>query len=254
MPTDPRDTFSKSAQRYLSSTDHRTGPDLALIREVAGQILPSVTLDVATGAGHALRVAAPFSALCVAQDLTREMLQVTRRHLGSLGIMDLSCLQSRADALPVGDGSVDLILCRIACHHFPSIPAFLRDIRRVLAPEGIFLLIDSLAPSDGEADEFINRVERIRDPSHVRSWSRDQWLKQIKGAGFTVKEERVFKRLHPFSEWVERVGLEGPERAALEREFAEAPNKLKRLFEIEMDKDGNVVSYADEKGIFVLSK
>lgn len=55
--SDPRDTFSVSAGRYLVSADHRSGPDLEVIRQVASQLLPLVTVDVAAGAGHALKAA-----------------------------------------------------------------------------------------------------------------------------------------------------------------------------------------------------
>ncbi|UCF31798.1 MAG: class I SAM-dependent methyltransferase [bacterium] len=254
MPTDPRETFSRSADRYLKSTDHRAGPDLETIRDAARRILPRVTLDVATGAGHALRVAAPFSAFCLAQDLTLEMLKVTREHLASVGIEGVSCIQSRADGIPVGDGCVDLVLCRIACHHFPSVPAFLGEVRRILSPEGILLLIDSLAPSDVDGDRFINTVERIRDPSHVRSLDREQWRDHIKGSGLRVKEEKKFERRHPFDEWVERVGLKGAGLRALEREFVEAPEHIKDQFHIEISETGQVLSYTDEKIIFVAGR
>ena len=254
MSQDPRETFSRSAERYLESTDHQTGPDLELIKEIAKRSMPGVTLDVATGAGHALRAAAPFSAQCLAQDLTLEMLRVTRKHLASVGIKHVSCFQSMADSLPIRDGSVDLALCRIACHHFPSIPGFLREVHRVMDPGGTLIIIDSLAPDNGEAHEFINRVERIRDPSHIGSLSVMEWRKQLKGAGLRVEDEREFQRRHPFTEWVDRVGLEGAGRWALEKEFREAPEKLKRQFRIQLDDNGLVLSYTDEKGIFVAGK
>ena len=67
--SDPRKSFSGSAGKYLASTDHRSGPDLEVIRLVASQLLPLVTVDVAAGAGHALRAASPFSGSGIAVDL-----------------------------------------------------------------------------------------------------------------------------------------------------------------------------------------
>ncbi|MDF1534896.1 MAG: methyltransferase domain-containing protein [bacterium] len=99
--SDPRNTFSASADRYLSSSDHGTGPDLALIRKVAYEHCPALTVDVATGAGHALRAAAPLSGRCIGLDLTMEMLQVTRTHLAGIGITDLMLVQSSAENLPL---------------------------------------------------------------------------------------------------------------------------------------------------------
>src|SRR5680860_719546 len=142
--TDPRFTFSRSADRYLSSADHQSGPDLEVIRRVASQQSPSVTVDVATGAGHALAAAIPFSKFCVAVDLTMEMLQVTREHLFGAGLGNVQFIQSAADHLPLANSTASLLTCRIAPHHFASISGFLDEVVRVLEPEGRCVIIDSI--------------------------------------------------------------------------------------------------------------
>ncbi|UCG37995.1 MAG: class I SAM-dependent methyltransferase [bacterium] len=253
--SDPRDTFSRSAERYLHSTEHRSGPDLEVIRKAAAGSFPALVLDVASGAGHALRAAAPYSGVCIAADLTMEMLRVTKAHLDGLGLGPVLCVQSGAEALPLADGRAGLVTCRIAPHHFASVPPFLREVARVLAPEGQFILVDSLAPAgDTECDSFINKVERFRDPSHVRSYTSVQWEGFFRDAGLRILLSEVFEKTHVFREWAGRVGLDEEGIRALERMFAEAPARVRRRFKVRQGSGGSVTSYTDEKGMWILKK
>jgi ubiquinone/menaquinone biosynthesis C-methylase UbiE len=252
--SDPRDTFSHSAVRYLSSTDHQSGPDLEMIREIASQRFPSVTVDVATGAGHALRAVCPFSGSCAALDLTMEMLQVAREHLTGAGLTNVRFIQSAADHLPFTESTVSLLTCRIAPHHFQSVPGFLDEVARVLEPEGRCVIIDTISPDESESDRFINEVDQQRDPSHVRSHTLRQWLGFFEKAGLETISVEFFERNHPFLEWAARTGLDEDEIKALEKRFQTAPSDIRKKFKVELDDEGKVVSYTDEKGIFVLKK
>ena len=251
---DPRETFSGSARRYLSSTDHAAGADLEMVRRVACQLFPAVTVDVATGAGHAIRAASPFSGFSVALDLTMEMLRLAREHLTGVGLERVRFLQSAADHLPLADRAVSLLVCRIAPHHFRSLPGFLREAGRILHPEGRGVIIDSVVPEEAEYDSFMNEVERLRDPSHVRSYTLKQWFGFFRAAGFEVVSAELFERTHPFREWAARTGLDEVGIRTLENRFKTAPPAAREKFRVQLDKEGRVTSYTDEKGIFVVKK
>ncbi len=250
---DPRTTFSNSAERYLASSDHGTGPDLDLIRKVAGRLFPALTVDVATGAGYALRAAGPLSGRCLALDLTMEMLQVARGHLTRIGIADLRLVQSSAESMPLADGCANLLTCRIAPHHFLSIKTFLGEVNRVLDGDGRAVIIDSVVPDDPEFDRFLNEVERQRDPSHARSSTVGEWTELIALAGLDVVTFELFSRTHPFDEWARRVGLDDEGVRSLERRFLEASPHVREQFQV-LVTDGKVESYTDDKGIWVLKK
>ena len=87
-----------------------------------------------------------------------------------------------AEEIPYPDASFDLVTCRIAPHHFPDPAAFVRESARVLRSGGRFVLVDSTVP-DGDAGVFFNRFETLRDPSHVRSLTVDEWQGLIAAAG-----------------------------------------------------------------------
>ena len=252
--SDPRNTFSHSADRYLISTDHQFGPDLERIRQVASQQFPAVTVDVATGAGHALRAASPFSGSCAALDLTMEMLQVAKEHLTLAGLANAQFIQSTADHLPLAEDTVSFLTCRIAPHHFPSVPDFLDEVARVLEPEGQSVIIDSVAPEDSRSDRFINEIERLRDPSHLRSHTLRQWLGFFENAGLKTITVELFERSHPFREWAQRTGLDEEGIRALENRFLEASPEIRERFKVHLDNGGRVESYTDEKGIFLIKR
>jgi SAM-dependent methyltransferase len=253
MTRDPRDTFSRSAGRYLESSDHQAGPDLELISSTAEKMRPGITLDIACGAGHALLAAAQYSGLCLAADLTLEMLKVTRTHLEKKGVASLACLQSTAEFLPLATGSVSLVTCRIAPHHFSSVPSFLFEVERVLAEDGTAIVIDSIVPDEPFADMFLNTAEAFRDPSHVRTSRVSEWAAFIHAAGFRMETIEIFDRRHAFDEWARRVLEDEKKVAELETYFLEAPSEILDVYRIEIEGD-KVVSYTDEKGIFVLKK
>ncbi len=252
MTEDPRKTFGQSARMYFESTDHSSGVDLERIRSTASNILPSTTLDVATGAGFALRAAAPFSARCIALDLTGEMLEVAREHLGGLGLDHVNYVVARSHDLPIKAKTIDLFTCRIACHHFEDIPGFLTEAGRVLFSSGRFILIDSVVPDEEEADDFLNNMEKIRDPSHIRSLTLRRWRELFSSTGFELITEETFFRTHPFREWADRVGLGGVRRQKLVEGFRSASDGIKETFRVEIDRDGEILSYTDEKAIFEL--
>jgi len=74
--------------------------------------------------------------------------------------------------LPWPDASFSIVTSRFAFHHFLDPLAVLREMTRVTAPGGRVVVIDS-TPTRERADAF-NRMERLRDPSHVRSLPVDE--------------------------------------------------------------------------------
>lgn len=68
---------------------------------------------------------------------------------------------ARAEALPLADGSVDVVLGTLMLHHLPPVvrAAFAREVRRVLRPGGRVLVVDFEAPA-GKRGGLLARVHR----------------------------------------------------------------------------------------------
>jgi SAM-dependent methyltransferase len=54
-------------------------------------------------------------------------------------------LPGRAEAIPLGDGSVDAVWLSTVVHHIPDLPRAAREVRRVLRPGGVVLIRSAFA-------------------------------------------------------------------------------------------------------------
>jgi len=69
-------------------------------------------------------------------DRSWESLAIARQHLAELGVGAL--VQGSADALPFRDAAFEAVVMGNAIHMLPDRDALLREVRRVLAPGGLF--------------------------------------------------------------------------------------------------------------------
>ncbi|MDX1746309.1 MAG: methyltransferase domain-containing protein, partial [Halobacteriales archaeon] len=141
----------------------------------------------------------------------------------------------------------DAVTCRIAAHHFPDPEAFVEEVARVLATDGVFALEDNIAPDEPALDAFLNRIERLRDPTHVRSYTEPEWLNWLREAGFRIDETVVMTKEIPYEPWVDQQAVPDEVRTDLERAFLEAPEAAHELFEITVDERGALESFTNLK-------
>ena len=105
----------------------------------------------------------------------------------------------RAEDLPFADGAFDVVVTRIAPHHFEDIAAAVAELARV--SRELVLVEDTLYVS-----EQVEQAERLRDPTHVRSYSEQEWRAFLEAAGLEVEAVELFEKRHPFDAWMSRAG------------------------------------------------
>src|SRR4029077_5071921 len=160
-------------------------------------------LDVATGAGHTAYAFAPHVARVWASDITDEMLALVRGEIAKRKLANMRTTHAKAEALPFEDAVFDLVTCRIAPHHFDSIPDFLGEVHRTLKTNGMVALVDHVVPA-GSVGDYVNAFERLRDPSHLRAWTMEEWRSALDRAGLqTTHEEQIYKTME-FKSWAAR--------------------------------------------------
>jgi ubiquinone/menaquinone biosynthesis C-methylase UbiE len=131
------------------------------------------------------------------------MLDQVKTEAKKRSLTNIRTAYAKAEALPFEDGSFDLATCRIAPHHFDSIPDFLDEVHRVVKADGVFALVDNVVPS-GSVGDYVNAFERFRDPSHLRAWTMDEWRAALKAHGFAIRhEEQLYKQME-FKSWAGR--------------------------------------------------
>jgi ubiquinone/menaquinone biosynthesis C-methylase UbiE len=198
-----QEQFGATAKHYLTSKPHAQGKSLDRLVELARPQPDWHVLDVATGAGHTAYAFAPHVARVWATDITDEMLGVVREQVKERKLANIRLAYAKAEALPFEDATFDLVTCRIAPHHFESIPAFLDETRRALKASGIVALVDNVVPQ-GPVGDYINAFERFRDPSHLRAWCMEEWRAAFVAHGFAITHEEQLLKQMEFSSWAGR--------------------------------------------------
>jgi SAM-dependent methyltransferase len=178
------------------------------------------------------------------------MLRQARTLAGEQGCRNIAFAAADAEHLPFAAGSFDRVACRIAPHHFPDVRAAICEFVRVTRPGGMVGIIDSVVPEDPALDAFLNGIEKVRDPTHVRSYRVEEWVFFLKEAGLTLLHASCAWKEHPFREWVGRTGISAVVQREVEEMFLGAFPRAKEFFRVRLE-DGRVISYSDEKGIFV---
>ena len=198
-----QEQFGKTAAHYLTSKPHAKGKSLERLVELTSPQKNWRVLDIATGGGHLAYTFAPHVERVWATDITQEMLDQVKAEAQKRGLTNIRTTYAKAEALPFEDASFDLVSCRIAPHHFDSIPEFLAEVHRVLKPGGVFALVDNVVPP-GSVGDYVNAFERFRDPSHLRAWTMDEWRDALKAAGLkATHEEQIYKTME-FKSWAQR--------------------------------------------------
>jgi SAM-dependent methyltransferase len=177
------DVWSQRAEAFRESPTHREGPDLDLVVEWCEPGPGVKVLDVATGGGHVARRLRDEGCTVITVDPAPGM---------------KADVVAPADHLPFEDGSFDVVTCRIAAHHFPDIRAAVEEMARV--SNRLLVIEDNVFRG-----ENVEEAERLRDPTHVRCYSEDEWKELVTSAGFEVEQVEQFDRRQSIDAWLERV-------------------------------------------------
>jgi len=233
--------FSERADQYGKS---HILADTADIEKVITELKlrPNTpALDIATGHGHTAICLAQKGFQVTASDISVGMLDHARKLAAETNVK-IDFHEHTAEKLPYPDNTFGLVTCRVAAHHFSSPEMFIRETARVLKMYGYLVLIDTTVPDDHvEAHEWMDTVERLRDPSHGRYVSPNVWRKWCMDAGLTVTKVHVEPLKQPDLNWYFNVANTPPEnRKKVLEMVAKAPASVRELFKLAQE-DGKIV-------------
>ena len=143
-------------------------------------------LDVAAGTAHLSQAIAPHVREVVAIDMTPAMLEEARKTILRKGIENIRLEEGDVRHLPYADKTFDMVVSRLAVHHFENPEVELREMVRVCKPGHIVGIIDLLSPDDETLIERYNHLERLRDPSHTKALIQAQLVTIMRGAGLSI--------------------------------------------------------------------
>jgi SAM-dependent methyltransferase len=232
LDTQVQRQFGAAAANYAVSAVHSGGPTLDAVVERAALRGTERVLDVGTGAGHTALALAKRAAEVIALDLTEEMLATAAGLARERGLANVWFRRGRAEALPFADASFDLVTSRLCAHHYADPVAATREAARVLKPGGQYLLVDSFSPEDPVQDTYLNAIEVLRDPSHVRNYKLSEWCAMFDAAGFSVEVGPRWPVRLEFDGWIARIGTPAPLAAGLRALMDAAPSEVRETLRI----------------------
>lgn len=227
--------FSPQAQAYLASAVHARGEDLARMAGLVGRRPDAIALDMGCGGGHATFRLAPLVGKVVVCDISEAMLGVVAEEAGRRGLGNVVTKQSAAESLPCPNGAFDVAVTRYSAHHWRDVRAGLAQMHRVLKPGGMVIVMDVITPGMPLLDTWLQSLELLRDPSHVRNASPDEWRTALGAAGFAIGEVAKSRLRLDFTSWVERMKTPPAHVAAIRSLQGRAGQEVRDYFAIEDD-------------------
>lgn len=123
-----------------------------------GLLDPSwVVADIGCGTGNAPEHLASHVKRVIAVDQSQPMLDAAAKRLSRFDNVEFR--HGSAEALPIDDGSIDAAVCVLVLHHLDDPVVALREMRRVLKPGGVTLIVDMTAH---QREEFRQRMGHRR--------------------------------------------------------------------------------------------
>lgn len=159
-------------------------------------------LDVATGNGFLAFEFAKRVFRVTGCDITEDMLNIAESMRKERKLDNLAFEIMDVESLAFEDDSFDIVSCRFAFHHFTDPVKAISEMVRVCKNGGEIVLVDGLSSEDVLKSEYHNKIEKIRDPSHVRLYPQSELVRMLEDAGLEIVHARDWGAEFYFDEWI----------------------------------------------------
>ncbi len=227
--------FGAAANAYVESAVHARGADLDALEVLVERLKPARALDLGCGGGHVAYLMARHAAAVTACDLSEQMLAAVRANAAVRGFENIATVPAAAQAMPFADGEFDFLACRFSAHHWSDFEGGLREARRVLRRGAYAAFIDVCAPGHALLDTYLQALELLRDPSHVRNQAAAEWIAALGRSGFHVLTMKTWRLRMEFDSWIARTRTSPLHAQAIKSLQAAASSEVRRHFAIEAD-------------------
>jgi arsenite methyltransferase len=153
-------------------------------------------LDLGSGAGFDAFLAARDvgdAGHVIGVDMTPEMLERARRNAAGGGFANVDFREGRIEALPVDDGSVDLVISNCVINLVPDKAAVYREVARVLRPGGRVVVSDVVL--DAPLPEVVATSVAALTGCVAGAAMREDYLRTVQNAGLErveIVDEKSF--------------------------------------------------------------
>ena len=159
-------------------------------------------LEVAAGTCICGRAYASHVNHVTCLDATPAMLKVGKKEAEDAGISNITFVKGIAEELPFLDNSFDIVISRLAFHHFVNPEEIFTEMKRVLKPGGKLVLMD-MVPQKEELRAQIDEMEQMRDFSHVKELTTTEMRNLYEKKGMKLLTQECIKVPVSVEAWME---------------------------------------------------
>ena len=128
-------------------------------------------------------------------------------------------------------------------------PEMLDVVARAAQDRGLANVTTQISPGTPLLDTWYQAIELLRDPSHVRSYSRPEWEEALARAGFASRATSRHRVRLVFDVWIERMQTPRVQADAIRALQARMSEGVARYFAVEADG-----TFQIELGVFEAGK
>lgn len=179
-------SFTEQAKNFETKSMNFTKQEYLehMVSCVAPQRSDTV-LEVAAGTCICGRSLAPFVKNVTCLDMTTAMLAVGKDEAEKQGLCNIDFVQGDAENLPFSDNSFDIVISRLAFHHFSNPKRCFSEMTRVVKTGGKLVVIDMEAAEEALRNTE-DEIETLRDPSHMRNLSKEEFTDMFRENHLTI--------------------------------------------------------------------
>lgn len=142
--------------------------------------------------------------------------------------------QGKADNMPFESNRFHLVVCRQS-FQFLDMEAVISEIKRVLTPEGFFVLSLTVPFSDVDAG-WLYEIHRIKQPLLLKFYTTDTLLAELKKFGLVIDKTKTLTVKESINKWMEYAPELSPEvKNKVCSMVQNAPDAYKRLHKVIVD-------------------
>ncbi|MGD9920009.1 MAG: class I SAM-dependent methyltransferase [Pseudorhodoplanes sp.] len=177
--------LTRAAARFAESAEWQAMR--ALIGPVNG-----TAVDIGAGNGIVSYALARegWTAIAVEPDSSEVVGASAIRKLAAETGLKIDVREGFGEDLPLGDGEANLVVARQVLHHARDLPAFVREIARVLAPSGVLVSTrDHVISGPEQLQPFLDKHPLHALYGGENAFRLDQYRSALTGAGLHIERE-----------------------------------------------------------------